>query len=196
MLMIEVLAILSASAAAGMRIALPLLVIGLLAKDQLWSRMPLLSAIDPRVVLAILVSWSLLELFGSKSLLGQRTLGWVELLFTPVVGALMAVTVVQIANLTAIPLWLVALIGGMLAFVLKLAQISWLLRLRRIPMGIVFVEDILCVLLVLFAFKAPQEGGLIAILLLWLAIRSASDWREYLQKKRSQVEREKQEAGK
>ncbi|NEO51251.1 MAG: DUF4126 family protein, partial [Moorea sp. SIO4A3] len=35
--MIALLAALSASAAAGMRIALPLLVIGLLHSDQLWS---------------------------------------------------------------------------------------------------------------------------------------------------------------
>ncbi|MFO5527394.1 MAG: DUF4126 family protein, partial [Cuspidothrix sp.] len=45
--MVEILAILSASAAAGMRIGIPLLVIGILQGDQLWSQMPLLSRISP-----------------------------------------------------------------------------------------------------------------------------------------------------
>ena len=40
--MIEVLAILSAGAAAGMRIGIPLLIIGILQGDQLWSQMPIL----------------------------------------------------------------------------------------------------------------------------------------------------------
>ena len=70
-MIIGILAILSASAAAGMRIALPLLIVGLLRSD-LWSQVPLLSAIDPPVLIGVLTSWSLFELFGSKKLLGQR----------------------------------------------------------------------------------------------------------------------------
>jgi len=38
------------------------------------------------------------------------------------------------------------------------------------------LQDLLCVLLVLFALDAPKQGGLIALLLLWLAIRSSSAW--------------------
>jgi len=37
----------------------------------------------------------------------------------------------------------------------------------------------LCVLLVLLAFDAPREGGLIALLLLWLAIRSSREWQHW-----------------
>ncbi len=44
--MLEVLAALSASAAAGIRIAMPLLVIGLLQND-LWTKVPLLSRMSP-----------------------------------------------------------------------------------------------------------------------------------------------------
>ena len=182
----EILAILSASAAAGMRIALPLLVVGLLYGERFWSQVPLLSSLNPTIILAILISWSLLELLGSKTLLGQRSLEWLEICLTPFVGALMAVTVVEITNQALLPTWLVAFTGGLLAFVLKLAQLSWLVRLRRLPLAFMFFEDVVCVLLVLFAFKAPEEGGLIALLFLWIAIRSVSDWRNRLKQQRSQ----------
>ncbi|MGK7887163.1 MAG: DUF4126 family protein, partial [Crocosphaera sp.] len=56
-MIIGILAILSASAAAGMRIALPLLIVGLLRSD-LWSQVPLLSAIPPPVLIGVLTSWS------------------------------------------------------------------------------------------------------------------------------------------
>jgi hypothetical protein len=78
-MLIGVLAILSASAAAGMRIALPLLMIGLLQGD-LWSNVPILGRINPRILIAILTSWSLFELFASKRLLGQRILQIIQLL--------------------------------------------------------------------------------------------------------------------
>jgi len=68
-MLIGILAVLSAAAAAGLRTALPLLVIGLL-RTNLWQDVPLLSRLHPQVLLAILVSWSLFELFGSKSIEG------------------------------------------------------------------------------------------------------------------------------
>ena len=75
-----VLSILSVSVAVGMRTALPLLVISLLytQKQELWSEVPILNNIDPRVILAISISWSLLELIFSKKLLGQRSLQIVQ----------------------------------------------------------------------------------------------------------------------
>ncbi len=120
-MIIGILAVLSASAAAGMRIALPLLIIGLLRSD-LWSQVPLLSSIPPQVLITILTSWSLFELFGSKKLLGQRILQIVQLVFSPLVGGLLAVSVVKMANLGITPLWFIGVIGGLLAFVLKLVQ--------------------------------------------------------------------------
>ncbi|MDJ0597867.1 MAG: DUF4126 domain-containing protein [Crocosphaera sp.] len=180
-MIIGILAILSASAAAGMRIALPLLIIGLLRSD-LWSQVPLLSAIPPQVLIGILTSWSLFELFGSKKLLGQRILQIIQLVFSPLVGGLLAVAVVKIANLDMSPLWLIGVIGGLLAFVLKLVQVGWFFRLRGLPIWVICIEDIICILLVLFAFDAPKNGGLIALMLLWIAIRSSTAWRKwYLQ---------------
>jgi len=41
---------------------------------------------------------------------------------------------------------------------------------------VIFLQDFLCVSLVLFAFDAPEQGGIIALLLLWLAIRSTKEW--------------------
>lgn len=178
------LAAISASAAAGLRIALPLLVIGLLEIDRLWSNVPLLSYIHPPVLLGILTSWSLFELFGSKKLLGQRVLQVVQLCLSPVVGALMSIAVARTLDTDILPIWIVAIIGGLFAFVLQLVQIGWFFRLRGLPIWAVILEDALCICLVLFAFKAPREGGLIAMLLLWLAIRSSKAWHEWYRGKR------------
>lgn len=177
-MVIGILATLSASSAAGMRIGLPLLIIGLWHSD-LWSNIPLLSWLHPQVLIAILISWSLFELCGSKKLLGQRILQQVQLFLSPFVGALMAVTVAEISNLNFQPLWLIGLVGGLLAFVIKLVQVGWFFRLRGLPLAVILAEDALCICLVLFAMKAPENGGLIAMLLLWLVIRSSTAWRRW-----------------
>jgi len=169
------LAVLSGSAAAGMRIALPLLVIGLLSGSNAWANVPLLNRVSPPIVMGILVSWSLIEIFASKNRLGQRVLQLVQLLLSPVVGALIGVT-------TEVSPWLIGIlggVGGLLAFVLQLVQVGWFYRLQGLPLWIVFVQDALCVCLVLFAFDAPKQGGIIALLLLWLAIRSAQAWQRW-----------------
>lgn len=185
-LVIGLLATLSASAAAGMRIALPLLIIGLLHSD-LWSNVPLLTYLHPQVLLAILTSWSLFELFGSKNLLGQRVLQLIQLVFSPVVGALMSITVAKITHLEIQPLWLIGGVGGLLALVLKLVQVGWFFRLRGLPIWVICLEDTLCIFLVLFAFQAPKNGGLIAMLMLWLAIRSSAQWRRWYCSNRGKV---------
>jgi Domain of unknown function (DUF4126) len=175
--MIEILAVLSVSAAAGMRIALPLLVIGLIQSDM-WQRVPLLDRLPPQVVIAVLTAWTLLELFVSKQLWGQRLLQFVELVFSPLVGAVMAMAVARIFQIQPTHLtWIFGVVGGLVALVLQLVKVGWFYRLKKgLPTWAVFLEDILCVLLVLFAFKAPNSGGLIALLLLWLAIRSSQSW--------------------
>lgn len=174
--MIEILATLSASAAAGMRIGTPLLIIGLLQGRNLWSQVPVLSHISPQVLLLSLTSWSVFELFASKRLLGQRLLQVVQLLFSPLVGAIMGLAV---ASATSTPNWLIAFIGGLLALVLQLVQIGWFYRLRGLPLWAVFLQDTLCVALVLFAFDAPWQGGLIALILLWFAVHSSKQWYDW-----------------
>jgi len=184
------LAILSASAAAGMRIALPLLIVGLL-QGQLWSQVPLLSRVNPQVVIAVLTSWSLFELFGSKGLLGQRVLQTVQLVFTPLVGAMMAVTVAKLLTLELDvdfefpPLWAVGAIGSLFALVIRLVAIGWFFRLRGLPLWATILEDIFSVGLVLFALKAPKNGGLIAMLLFWIVVRSSSAWRTWFLENRT-----------
>lgn len=177
--MIEILAALSASASAGMRIGLPLLVIGLLQSENLWSTIPLLSRIHPAVLLGILTSWSLFELFASKKLLGQRVMQVFQLILSPVVGAIMGITVARFAEAPTAFVWIVAIVGSLLAFVLQLVQIGWFYRLRGLPLWVVFIQDVLCVALVIFAFDAPQQGGLLALVLLWLAIRSSKQWHDW-----------------
>jgi hypothetical protein len=184
-----ILAVLSVSAAASMRIALPLLIIGLFYHQDLWSQIPLLRYLKPQVALAILISLSLFELFASKKLIGQRILQLFQLFLSPLVGGLTAVTTAKVVNLHSIPVWLIALIGAIFALILTLVQVGWFFRLRGIPIWMVVIEDFLCVCLVFFAFAAPFEGGVIALLLLWLAIRSSHAWRDwYLAKKKSSAE--------
>jgi Domain of unknown function (DUF4126) len=179
--MVGLLAALSASAAGGMRIALPLLLIGLLRIDKLWSEIPLLSRVHPPVAISILVSWSLLELFASKTFVGQRVLQVVQIIFSPIVGAIMGIAIAQVSAIEEVilhpwMLWIIGIVGGLLALVLQLVQAGWLYRLQILPIWVIFLQDVLCISLVLFAFDAPKEGALIAMLLLWLAIRSSKEW--------------------
>ena len=173
--MLEVLAALSASAAAGIRIAIPLLVIGLLQND-LWTKVPLLSRMSPQIVLGILVSWSLFEIFASKHLLGQRILNLVEVIFSPIVGTIMSMAIAKTTHVEGWLIIVIGVVGGLLALVLQLVQIGWFFRWRGLPVWMLLSQDTLCICLVIFAFDAPQQGGLIALLLLWLAIRSYQDW--------------------
>ncbi|MCC5614959.1 DUF4126 domain-containing protein [Nostoc sp. CHAB 5836] len=174
--MIEILATLSASAAAGMRIGTPLLIIGLLQGTNLWSQVPILSYIYPPILFGCLTSWSLIELLAPKKVWGQRLLQLVQLFMSPLVGAIMGLGV---ATPTLTPNWLIALIGGLLALVLQLVQVGWFYRLRGLPLWAVFLQDTLCIALVLFAFDAPWQGGLIALILLWFAIHSAKQWYDW-----------------
>ncbi len=171
--MIEILATLSASAAAGMRIGIPLLIIGLLQGSSLWSQVPILSHISPSLLLGCLTSWSLVELLASKKLWGQRILQLIQLSLSPLVGAIMGLAV---ATATTAPNWLIALIGGLFALVLQLVQVGWFYRLRGLPLWAVFLQDTLCIALVFFAFDAPRQGGLIALILLWFALLSVKQW--------------------
>ncbi|MBO9999968.1 MAG: DUF4126 domain-containing protein [Cyanobacteria bacterium SID2] len=183
--MIAILAALSASAAAGLRIGLPLLLIGLV-KTNLWKDVPILSNFSPQVVVGVLVSWSLFEVFASKKLLGARILQLVQLVCSPIAGAIVGMGVSQ---LTGVEAWLVGwigIVGGLLALVLQLVQTGWFFRLRGFPLWAIWLQDALCVILVLFAFDAPQQGGLIALLLLWLAVRSSSAWYRWYQADRRQ----------
>lgn len=169
--MMPILAALSATAATGMRIALPLLAIGLLQGENFWYNVPILSGIYPPVVLAILVSLSLIELIASKQLLGQRLLQIVYLIFSPIVGAIIAIATADTA--TVLFKALIGLIGGLLALLLQLVQAGWLYRWRRLPVWLPFVQDGLCVLLIYLAVQLPLAGGIIAFILLGLAIYSS-----------------------
>lgn len=175
-MLVGLLAVFSASAAAGMRVGLPLLLIGLLQDTGLWSNIPFLYRFHPPIIFGILTSWSLFELFASKKLIGQRILQQIQLWFSPFVGGILAMAVAQRMELVAHPIWAVGLVGGLFALVLQLVLVGWFFRLRGLPLWVVFVEDVLCIFLVLFAFNSPQEGGLIAMLLFWLAIRSSKEW--------------------
>jgi hypothetical protein len=177
-MMVEILAALSASTAGGLRIGLPLLMIGLL-QANLWAQVPILSRIHPQVLIASLVSWSLFELILAKSLIGQRIQNVVQILFSPIAGAILGMTVAARFGMEQGQINIIGLVGGTSALMLQLVQTGWFFRLRGIPLWVVFSEDLLCVFLVVWAFDAPKQGGIIAMMLLWIALRSSSEWRRW-----------------
>lgn len=179
--MIELLAVLSLSAALGLRVAFPLLLIGLIQGELLWSNVPFLSGIHPQILFGLLISWSLSELILPKWLLGQRFLQGLQLVLSPLGGAIASLTAVYLSHETQTPLWIFAIVGALFALVLQLVQVGWFYRLRGIPLWGVWLQDILCLLLVLLAFGYPHQGGLIAMILLWLAVRSSTMWRRQRQ---------------
>ncbi len=176
--MIELLAALSISAAVGFRVALPLLLIGLL-QDDLWYQVPLLNRVPPPLVLGVLAVWALVELLFSKERMAQRAIQLVQVVFSPLFGAIAGITVAKTTTVEPVLIPLVGVIGGLLALVLQLVQIGWFYRLRGLPLWVIFAQDFLCVLLVFFAFDSPQQGGLIALILLWLSIRSSKEWQRW-----------------
>ncbi|MEO0946958.1 MAG: DUF4126 domain-containing protein, partial [Cyanobacteria bacterium J06641_5] len=126
-MVVAILAILSASAAAGLRLALPLLIVSLFKTRAFWADIPIASQLHPVVLTAILSAWSLLELVGTKQLLGQRALQIVELILSPIGGAILAISVAKLQSFDA-ELWLVGCVGGTFAFVLQLVQVGWFFR--------------------------------------------------------------------
>ncbi|MFE4106518.1 DUF4126 domain-containing protein [Almyronema epifaneia] len=186
MIITELLAVLSISAAVGLRLALPLLLIGLLSGPALWSNVPILSQLSPSLVVGILAGWSLCELVVFKDRTSRQMLQNIELFFSPFVGAIAGIAIARTVELSGWLVGLVGVVGGLLALVIQLFQTGWLYRPQRPPVWLLFLQDFLCVSLVLLAFDAPQQGGLIALLLLWLIIRNSSAWRQwYLSSRRS-----------
>jgi hypothetical protein len=185
--MIAILASLSASAAGGLRIAMPLLVIGFARSSTLWDGVPLLSRIHPQVLIGILVSWTLCELFLAKNLLGQRIQQSIQLLFSPLAGGILGSTVALKFGLEMGGAIALGLIGAALALVIQLVQTGWVFRLRGLPLWFNLAEDVLCISLVLLAFDAPTQGGIIALMLLWLALRSSTAWRYWYVEQSSEI---------
>lgn len=174
-MLVALFAVLSIAAAGGLRFALPLLVISLLYRD-LWTQVPLLSHISPYVALPILITWSCLEILGTKNPTGQRILQIVQLMCSPTIGAILGIAV---ARLTQGPVLLMGIVGGTLALLVQLLQVGWFFRLGGLPWWVILGQDILCVILTVLALQAPKQGALIALLLVWLAVRSSRDWRNF-----------------
>ncbi|MGY6529642.1 MAG: DUF4126 domain-containing protein [Cyanobacterium sp.] len=177
--MIQVLAVISAAASGGFRVGLPLLIIGLANLDKLWSEIPLLNRIQPEVLLAILVSITIFEILGTKKMIGLRVIQIIQLILSPVVGAILAVGAANWTNLEYVPLWIIATIGGLFALVLRFVLVGLFFRWGKMPIILTVSEDLLAMILALFALTSPENGGLIAMLLLLLALRISSEWRQW-----------------
>lgn len=179
MLITELLAILAIAAATGLRVALPLLLIGLMSGEQLWSNVPLLAQLPPALVIGVLAGWSMAELLLSKDRYCQRFFQLVELLLSPLVGAIAGIALARSLDLST---WLYVSIGitsALFATVIQLLQVGWFYRPKRPPLWVFFVIDGLCVFLAYLAFDFPNGGGIIALLLLWLVIRTSYIWKSW-----------------
>ncbi|MGB3309644.1 MAG: DUF4126 domain-containing protein [Nodosilinea sp.] len=179
MIITELLAILSIAAATGLRLALPLLLVGLMSGPQLWSNVPLLSHLPPALVLGVLATWSMAELMLSKNRYSQQLFQILELILSPGVGALAGLAVARTFGLDG---WInlpVGLISALLALVIQLLQVGWFYRPRRPPLWLFFLVDGLCIVLAVLAFDNPNQGGIIALLLLWLVIRTSYLWQHW-----------------
>ena len=182
MLITEILAILAIAASTGLRVAMPLLLIGLMSGEELWSNVPLLSHLPPAVVIGVLAGWSMAEFLLSKEAYSQRFFQIIELLCSPVMGAIAGIALARTLGLAA---WLNLLIGitsALLALVLQLLQVGWFYRPKRPPLWVFFVVDALCIFLAYLAFDSPNGGGLIALMLLWLVIRTSYIWKNWSKK--------------
>jgi hypothetical protein len=73
--------------------------------------------------------------------------------------------------------------------VLQLVQAGWFYRWRGLPLWVVFVQDILGVSLGFFAVKAPQLGGIIALILLGLAFRTYKELHRWYLRQSSEERR-------
>jgi len=182
LLITELLAILAIAAATGLRLALPLLLIGLMSGDQLWANVPLLSLLPPSLVIALLAGWSMAELLLSKDRYSQRFFQIIELLCSPLVGAIAGIALARTFELDN---WLhigIGITSALLAVVIQLLQVGWFYRPKRPPLWVFFVVDGLCIFLAYLAFDFPNGGGIIALMLLWLVIRTSYLWRNWTKK--------------
>jgi len=186
--MIQVLAVISAAASGGFRLGLPLLIIGLANVDKLWSEIPLLNRIQPEVLLAILVSVTIFEILGTKRMIGLRIIQIIQLILSPVVGAILAVGAANWTNLEYVPLWIIAVTGGLFALVLRFVLVCLFFRWGKMPIILTVSEDILAMILALLALTSPENGGLIAMLLLLLALRISSEWRQWQKQRKLPLE--------
>ncbi|MFM7528596.1 MAG: DUF4126 domain-containing protein [Nodosilinea sp.] len=175
--MTELLAVLAMSAALGLRVALPLLVLGLMSGDRLWSQVPILASLPPTLVMGGLVSGTLLEFILYKQGFSRPLLHSTELLLSPIVGLMAGIALVRPLAIAGWLQGVIALIGGLVALVIQLVQIGWFYRPQRPPLWGMFLVDALCLLLALSAFTVPRVGGLLSLVLLWLVIRTAEGWR-------------------
>jgi hypothetical protein len=182
--MIPILAVLAAAAAGGFRLAMPLLLVLILRREDGWEQVPILGQFSPAVTLGILSAWTVWELLVTVQPWGMRLVQPLQVLFSPLVGWILGVMTAQVVGIPT-GLWdVMGLMGGALALLLQLVQVGWFYRWGRFPAWVILVQDSLCGLLAVFALQAPQQGGLIALLLLWLALRMSKDWQRQFQRHR------------
>ena len=121
-------------------------------------------------------------------MIGLRIIQIIQLILSPVVGAILAVGAANWTNLEYVPLWIIAVTGGLFALVLRFVLVGLFFRWGKMPIILTVSEDILAMILALLALTSPENGGLIAMLLLLLALRISSEWRQWQKQRKLPLE--------
>ncbi|MCS7031505.1 MAG: DUF4126 domain-containing protein [Gloeomargarita sp. SKYG116] len=182
--MAAVLAVLAAAAAGGFRLAFPLLLILVLQREEAWEQIPVVGRWSPALTLGLLTSWAVWELIAPLHPWGVRLQQPLQVVLSPPVGWLLGVVTAQLMKMPPGFQNLMGYVGAALALLLQLVQVGWLYRRGTFPLWVVLTQDGLCALLAIFALKAPTQGGLIALMLVWLALRTAKAWQRQFQQHR------------
>jgi len=170
--LVAMLTALAAAAAGGMRLSSPLLILVLLSQQlNVCPESQLLAWLCQPGAIVILAFWTLFELIGSRTPLGQRLLQSVQLVLAPVVAAVLIALILPESN------WLYVTSGAALAAILQLVQMGYVFRKGFLPLWFTLTQDLLAMALVFMALGAPLLGGLVALGMVGLALHQAQQWR-------------------
>jgi hypothetical protein len=173
---LEVLTALALAAAGGLRTSLTLWILALAALAGQPDGNALTQLIDSPLGISVLSVWCTFELVATKTALGQRLVQALQFFMAPVTGAIVAIAfssetgiVAQIA---------IGLAGAALASTLQAVTMGYFFRRGRVAIPVQFLQEGLCVLLVVLALHAPLIAGLTVFGLLGAALLQASYWRK------------------
>jgi hypothetical protein len=174
---LEVLTALALAAAGGLRTSLALLILAIAAVAGQPDSNALTQMIASPLGISILSVWSLFELVATKTALGQRLVQALQFFMAPVTGAIIASAFGSETGIVA--QMTIGLAGAALASALQAVTMGYFFRRGRVTIPVQFLQEGLCVLLVILALNAPLIAGLAVFGLLGAALVQASYWRKY-----------------
>jgi hypothetical protein len=174
---LEVLTALALAAAGGLRTSLTLLILAIAAITGSPESNALTPLIASPLGISILSVWSIFELVATKTALGQRLVQALQFFMAPVTGVIIASAFSGETGIVA--QMAIGLAGAALASTLQAVAMGYFFRRGRVTIPVQFLQEGLCVLLVILALNAPLVAGCAVFGLLGAALLQASHWRKY-----------------